>query len=203
MASVLPQPQPQQRSQPLLPPQALIPQDYDARVAATMTGNAHDRALPAAPAAKAELAGPEPVTATPKPTPVTRPEPRPVAVNPPPEAPAQTVDDPVFAALLQGLGVDAAQFSQFTRHARPELARVIGSMLREATQGTMTALRSRSVAKHESRIAMTLIEPRDNNPLKFFPDVDTALAQMLGPSQRRLSRPGGSHARGVSRPAGP
>jgi type VI secretion system FHA domain protein len=94
--------------------------------------------------------------------------------------------------LLDGLGLDAARFTQ---HAKPELARVIGAMLREATQGTMTALRSRSVAKHESRIAMTLIEPRDNNPLKFFPDVDTALEQMLGrPNAAYLAPPAAMRA---------
>jgi type VI secretion system protein len=169
-------------SPPLLPPHALIPHDYDALAAATMTGDAHERALSDEPEAGTRTVAPIPdaPTAAPKPTP---PEPQPVAMQPrqdtPPEAPAQTAAsaDPIFTALLDGLGLDA---TQFTRHAKPELARVIGSMLREATQGTMTALRSRSVAKHESRIAMTLIEQRDNNPLKFFPDVDTALAQMLG-----------------------
>jgi type VI secretion system FHA domain protein len=161
-----------------------------------MAGDAHDRvhsqpaeagteartAAPASPDVRIAAPQPEP---EPEPAP---PEPEPPAPPPlkmehrqdtPPETPAQTATgaDPVFAALLDGLGLDAAQLAP---HSKPGLARVIGAMLREATQGTMAALRSRSVAKLESRMAMTLIEPRDNNPLKFFPDVDTALGQMLG-----------------------
>jgi FHA domain-containing protein/type VI secretion system protein len=85
--------------------------------------------------------------------------------------------DPVISALLNGLGIEA----HTVRHIpATDLARLVGGMLREATQGAMAALRSRSIAKRETRIAMTMIEPRDNNPLKFFPDVDAALAQMLG-----------------------
>jgi type VI secretion system FHA domain protein len=85
--------------------------------------------------------------------------------------------DAVLGALLGGLGLDAGQFDNVPA---PQLARRIGAMLREATQGAMAVLRSRSVAKRETRIAMTLIEERENNPLKFFPDVDSALNQMLG-----------------------
>jgi type VI secretion system protein len=44
----------------------------------------------------------------------------------------------------------------------------------------MATLRSRAMTKRETRMAMTMIEERDNNPLKFFPDADRALAQMLG-----------------------
>ena len=183
-----------ERAVSVLPPlpvvqHALIPHDYDALAAATMSGNARDRVHPQAVEAEARSAapaGPDARIAAMEPEPpasLEPPEPPPPKMehrqDTPPETPAQTATgaDPVFAALLDGLGLDAAQF---TPHSKPELARVIGAMLREATQGTMAALRSRSVAKLESRMAMTLIEPRDNNPLKFFPDVDTALGQMLG-----------------------
>jgi type VI secretion system FHA domain protein len=80
-------------------------------------------------------------------------------------------------ALIDGLGIEPATVS----HVEPaDLARLAGAMLREATQGAMTALRSRAMTKRETRMAMTMIEERDNNPLKFFPDADQALAQMLG-----------------------
>lgn len=93
------------------------------------------------------------------------------------EAHPNPTPDATTTALLEGLGIDPAA----VRHLpAPELARLAGAMLREATQGAMSALRSRSMAKRETRIAMTLIEERDNNPLKFFPDVDAALTQMLG-----------------------
>ena len=183
-----------ERAVSVLPPlpavqRGLIPHDYDALAAATMSGNARDRVHPQAVEAEARSAapaGPDARIAAMEPEPpasLEPPEPPPPKMehrqDTPPETPAQTATgaDPVFAALLDGLGLDAAQLAP---HSKPGLARVIGAMLREATQGTMAALRSRSVAKLESRMAMTLIEPRDNNPLKFFPDVDTALGQMLG-----------------------
>jgi len=101
------------------------------------------------------------------------PEPKPAA----PIADRNGNDSATLAALLEGLGIDASTVGHIPA---PDLARLVGGMLRVATQGTMTALRSRSMAKRETRIAMTLIEERDNNPLKFFPDVDMALTQMLG-----------------------
>lgn len=52
-------------------------------------------------------------------------------------------------------------------------------MLREALRGTMGVLRARSMTRREVRLDITLIVARDNNPLKFFPDVDSALEQML------------------------
>ncbi|MCP3725612.1 type VI secretion system-associated FHA domain protein TagH [Paraburkholderia sp. CNPSo 3272] len=95
-------------------------------------------------------------------------------------------DSAVLDALLDGLGIamdDVAHLSA------PELARLTGALLREATQGTMSVLRSRAMARREARIAMTMIEARDNNPLKFFPDADRALTQMLGARGRGYLAP--------------
>ena len=122
------------------------------------------------------------LTVEPKPTSASsqqqkRPEPTVERLHATAGNPKPTNDDPTLTALLEGLGIDASTL----RHIpADDLARLAGGMLRVATQGTMTALRSRSMAKRETRIAMTLIEERDNNPLKFFPDVDMALTQMLG-----------------------
>jgi type VI secretion system FHA domain protein len=52
-------------------------------------------------------------------------------------------------------------------------------MLREATAGTMGVLMGRALAKRESRLEMTMISAQANNPLKFFPDADSALMQMM------------------------
>jgi type VI secretion system protein len=103
--------------------------------------------------------------------PATRPsEPSASTVSPAPNA------DPTLAALLEGLGIDS-------RHAPtllpPDLARLIGTMLRESLGGTMAVLRSRTMTKREARLDATMIVARDNNPLKFFPDVDSALLQMF------------------------
>ncbi|MBC8750265.1 MULTISPECIES: type VI secretion system-associated FHA domain protein TagH [Paraburkholderia] len=79
-------------------------------------------------------------------------------------------------ALLEGLGLDPSRAPNLPE---PEFARLIGTMLREALRGTMGVLRARSMTKREARLDTTMIVARDNNPLKFFPDVDSALAQML------------------------
>ncbi|CAD6520365.1 hypothetical protein LMG28727_01389 [Paraburkholderia kirstenboschensis] len=79
-------------------------------------------------------------------------------------------------ALLEGLGLDASRPPNLPE---PEFARLIGEMLRESLRGTMAVLRARSMTKREARLDTTMIVARDNNPLKFFPDVDSALAQML------------------------
>src|SRR5262249_6122313 len=84
--------------------------------------------------------------------------------------------DAVIAALLEGLGVDSRRIGH---PVPPALARLTGTLLREALQGTMHALRARSAAKGETHVAMTMIDTRHNNPLKFFPDAEGALTQML------------------------
>ena len=76
---------------------------------------------------------------------------------------------------MRGLGLAHLQ----TKHTGPELAELVGVILREATGGVMHTLRARAVTKRESRIEMTMIASKANNPLKFFPDAASALNQML------------------------
>jgi type VI secretion system FHA domain protein len=96
------------------------------------------------------------------------------AAWPQPAAPAST--DPTLAALLEGLGLDRSAVHE---RAGADLARLAGRMLRTAVSGTVNVLLSRSVLKREVRLDTTLLLQRDNNPLKFFPDGDSALQQML------------------------
>ncbi|WP_322029019.1 type VI secretion system-associated FHA domain protein TagH [Paraburkholderia sp. J76] len=97
-----------------------------------------------------------------------------------------TADSAVLDALLDGLGISPADVAHLSAQ---EVARLTGALLREATQGTMSVLRSRAMARREARMAMTMIEARDNNPLKFFPDADRALTQMLGARGRGYLAP--------------
>ena len=69
-----------------------------------------------------------------------------------------------------------------TSRSPTELAELAGAMLREATIGTMGVLMARAVTKRESRLEMTMMASQANNPLKFFPDADRALVQMLSSS---------------------
>lgn len=136
-----------------------IPEDYDPLA---------DFRAPPAP----------PVQAPPAPVPLAVPAP-----ESPPAAPAavsrlEAADDAVMAALLRGLGLPDLKLQ------RPavEVAEIVGAMLREATAGTIDVLMARALTKRESRIEMTMLGVRENNPLKFFPHAEGALRQLLGGS---------------------
>jgi FHA domain-containing protein/type VI secretion system protein len=137
----------------------------------------------AAPPSAPVLAGPPVPAAIDEPryaaTPA-KPAAAPVAVPPQPDTrPSALVAarvSPTLAALLDGLGLDPSRTPNLPEL---ELARLAGTMLRESLRGAMAVLRARSLTKRENRLEVTVIIARDNNPLKFFPDVDSALAQML------------------------
>ncbi|MGY2322621.1 type VI secretion system-associated FHA domain protein TagH [Pseudomonas azotoformans] len=99
--------------------------------------------------------------------------------------PAPTVGDAVLQALLTGLGIPDLH----TSRSPTELAQLVGEMLRATTAGTMDVLMARALTKRESHIDMTMIGAYSNNPLKFFPDADNALTQMLGGDSPAYMRP--------------
>ena len=66
----------------------------------------------------------------------------------------------------------------------PELMRNVGSLLRASVAGTLQLMAVRASAKHELRAEVTMIQARNNNPLKFSPDARSALEQMLQPPTR-------------------
>jgi len=132
----------------------------------------------------ADFLPPRVQAAPPPPPPPAPPPPAPAeatAIAPSrPAAPAprtgSAIDDPVIRALLRGLGLEELN----TRRSAEEIAELAGSMLREATGGTMEVLMGRALTKRESRLDMTMISAQANNPLKFFPDAGSALTQMVG-----------------------
>jgi type VI secretion system protein len=163
-------------------------------------------AAPVAPAVAAPAAAPAPVPAPAAPAPapalpvfqapapdaaadataiVTEPAPAPAPpratappVAPPVPAPApasSATGDAVLQALLRGLGLPDLQLQR----PATEVAETVGAMLRVATEGTIDVLMARALTKKESRIDMTMLSVRANNPLKFFPHADGALTQML------------------------
>ncbi|SEN08342.1 FHA domain protein [Duganella sp. CF517] len=161
-----------------------IPADYD--LLADLQAPAPGAAPPAAAAWSASPAVASPASAQAAP-----PQPSPPAMHaaPPQQAPVQALPqaapapvprsadgNAVLQALLEGLGLPHLRSS----HTPEQLAHLVGEMLRAATAGTMDVLMARTLTKRESHIDMTMIAPRANNPLKFFPDADSALTQMLG-----------------------
>lgn len=102
--------------------------------------------------------------------------PPPAPVPPPAAAEPPPAESAVLQALLDGMGLPQLRSSR----APEDLARLAGELLRGLTAGTMDVLVARALTKRESHIDMTMIAPRANNPLKFFPDAGSALGQMLG-----------------------
>ncbi len=151
-----------------------IPHDYDPLADLLPAG------VPApAPPALRQSPEPEADTVRPaepprKPAPSLLP-PEPAPAKPPAAATAPGDDGRVLQALLRGLKLPDLH----TRRDAEELAELAGTMLREATAGTIDALRARTLTKRESRVEMTMMAPEANNPLKFFPDAGSALTHML------------------------
>jgi FHA domain-containing protein len=92
----------------------------------------------------------------------------------------------LLRAFLTGAGVpDLAVPSELT----PQMMGMFGRLLRESTQGTLDLLLARALTKREVRAEMTMIEVRENNPLKFSPSVEVALAHLLAPQGRGFMKP--------------
>jgi FHA domain-containing protein len=100
-----------------------------------------------------------------------------------PAAPAATNE--IAAALKRGLGLDHGVGPAIGA----EQAERIGALLRAMTAGTLELLTARMVAKRELGAAATQLRTRENNPLKFSPDLDAALSHLLGPAERGFLNP--------------
>lgn len=71
----------------------------------------------------------------------------------------------------------------------PEFMRHFGEAFRVAVQGTIDLLAARSEIKREFRADVTIIAPRANNPLKFLPNADGVIMQMVGQSFPGFMKP--------------
>jgi FHA domain-containing protein len=105
----------------------------------------------------------------------------PPAPSPAPAAAAGSAA-PLNADLLNAFarGIGLSKFNP-PDGMTPELMEHIGRMLREAVKGTLELLIARAATKREVRADITMIVSKYNNPLKFSPDVDFALTQLLLP----------------------
>lgn len=138
--------------------------------------------VPAPPATRAP-APPMPAARVPEPdhpatTPAIRPLAAPVPATMTGGAPAAV--DPLWAAFCEGAGIRV----ELPQGLNPDQMRVIGKVLREATEGALRLMAVRATAKTELRAAVTTIRARNNNPLKFSPNAQAALEQMLQPPLR-------------------
>jgi type VI secretion system FHA domain protein len=104
---------------------------------------------------------------------------------PPPAAPessasAAGLESPEALALkqafLRGAGIAADAISA---ELTPELMELLGKLMATSLQGAIDLLALRSLVKQEVKADVTMVLVRNNNPLKFFPDSQTVLTQML------------------------
>ena len=154
--------------------------------AASSSPNAPAFAPPAAPPAAPPVASPVATPAS-----ITVPEmptPRPAApaAGPVMAAPSTTASPhpadvkALLDAFKEGLATPTVQIDALT----PEVMKLIGQLLHDSTQGTVDLLVARAALKREVRAEVTMIVAQKNNPLKFSPSVEVALAHLLSPPQR-------------------
>ncbi|MDR5740976.1 MULTISPECIES: type VI secretion system-associated FHA domain protein TagH [unclassified Caballeronia] len=94
-------------------------------------------------------------------------------------------DRALVDAFLRGLDAPGVRIDALS----PALLQLVGQLLREATRGTLELLAARAALKREMRTEATIIAAADNNPLKFSPNVEAALAHLLNPPMRGFMPP--------------
>ncbi|UII71477.1 type VI secretion system-associated FHA domain protein TagH [Pseudomonas sp. HN11] len=109
------------------------------------------------------------------------PPPTPPVIQPPPVVePVLPVADSqqpdLLQAFLRGAGLDQLRLDKVQAEAQMEN---IGRSYRLMVEGLIDVLRARASLKGEFRMQQTMIQPAENNPLKFAPNADEALLLLL------------------------
>lgn len=118
-----------------------------------------------------------PFQAAPAPTPAPVPA---AATAPQPHVASAADAAALWAAFCQGAGIDV----RVPPHEVAARLHEVGRILRSAVDGALQLVAVRASTKHELRAGVTVIQQRDNNPLKFTPDARSALEQLLQPPLR-------------------
>ncbi len=128
----------------------------DATFAGTLPTTTHESALPPLP------------TEAPEAPPVTEPQ-----IN---TEHSLATPNELLQAFLHGAGLDSLHLAS---GLTVEVMETIGQLLAGSIQGTMDLLAQRALVKREVKAEVTMVVVRKNNPLKFFPENQTVLTQML------------------------
>lgn len=92
-------------------------------------------------------------------------------------APAASADLAALrAAFARGCGMPETSLPELT----PAFMETVGKLFASMTAGTIRLIHARSATKHEMRANVTIIATAGNNPLKFAPDAQSAISQLLG-----------------------
>ena len=115
------------------------------------------------------------------------PAPAPAQANPLQQTPMPSFpENALTKAFLAGANL---QPSALPDGLTPEIMTMVGSLLRTATAGAIEMLAIRANIKREVQASVTIISTEANNPLKFLPDADSVLHQMLGKKIPGFLRP--------------
>jgi len=145
----------------------LIPDDWN------LFDDIAPTAAPAAPMPEPSPR-PEPIEPAPMPAPVAVPA-APIT-TPPMQAQAVQQGDALLQAFLRGAGLDRLRLDDQQAAAQMES---IGRSYRLMVEGLIDVLRARSSLKGEFRLQQTMVQPVENNPLKFAPNAEEALLLLL------------------------
>lgn len=128
---------------------------------------------------------PAPLASAPPPPP-----PAPIIQPPPVVEPAPPVADTrqpdLLQAFLRGAGLDQLRLDKAQAEAQMEN---IGRSYRLMVEGLIDVLRARASLKGEFRMQQTMIQPAENNPLKFAPNADEALLLLLRQGNQAFMAP--------------
>ncbi|KTC55996.1 type VI secretion protein, partial [Pseudomonas fluorescens ABAC62] len=139
---------------------SVIPEDWD------LFGDAP------VPAPAPAVVAPSATTSVPPPAPVIPPPPVVEPVLPV----ADTQQPDLLQAFLRGAGLDQLRLDKADACAQMES---IGRSYRLMVEGLIDVLRARASLKGEFRMQQTMIQPAENNPLKFAPNAEEALLLLL------------------------
>lgn len=84
--------------------------------------------------------------------------------------------DDFFDLVYEQLGLPKANKAEVDKH---RFAADIATLVKQSTQGVMALLAGRSALKQESRLSMTMIQAKSNNPIKFSLDPSDTLDMLL------------------------
>lgn len=170
----IPKPSPPPAVEPVaLTPAPVIPEDWD-----LFSDKPAPVAVTPIPVTPPPVVEPTPVAQVPLP-PVSVPT-EPVPLREPPvsrvDPSVDTSQPDLLQAFLRGAGLDQLRLDKAQAEAQMES---IGRSYRLMVEGLIDVLRARSSLKGEFRIQQTMIQPVENNPLKFAPNVDEAMLLLL------------------------
>lgn len=125
----------------------------------------------------APLTNPPPSDRAPSAAPLTQAPPS--APTPAPQSSSMSQDllGDLTSAFLDGAGLSA---DRAKLHLTPEFMRTFGEAFRIAIEGSIDLLAARSEIKQEFRAGVTIIGSSANNPLKFLPNADGVIMQLVG-----------------------